>query len=142
MSDAPALNGQVIGQTERATRAVLDVLLAETATPFPQWVVLNVLADAGELSSDALVERLMTGLRIQEDDALDAVSGARAASLVGGGDPVGLSHAGRARYEVISAGIADISRRLYGGLPHEDLVTTRRVLETLTERARAELAGR
>jgi hypothetical protein len=30
MSDTPTLNGQVIGQTERATRAVLDSLLAET----------------------------------------------------------------------------------------------------------------
>ena len=42
---------------------------------------------------------------------------------------------------MISDGIADITRRLYHDLPHDDLVVARRVFETLTERARAELAN-
>ena len=44
MADTPTLNGQDIGQAERATRAVLDALLAETSTSFQSWVTLNVLA--------------------------------------------------------------------------------------------------
>jgi hypothetical protein len=37
-----------------------------------------------------------------------------------------------------SAAIVD---RLYAGLPVDDQLTTRRILETVTERANAELAG-
>ena len=35
MTQPATLNGQVIGQAERATRAVLEVLLAETDTTSP-----------------------------------------------------------------------------------------------------------
>ena len=39
-----ALTGRIIGQTETAIRAVLDRLLADTATTFHQWVVLQLTA--------------------------------------------------------------------------------------------------
>ncbi|MEO8267648.1 MAG: hypothetical protein ABI706_19265 [Ilumatobacteraceae bacterium] len=99
MTQPATLNGQVIGQAERTTRAVLEVLLAETDTAFTNWVALN---------------------------------------LVG---TVRLTADGRARYQRISDGIADITQRLYHSLPTDDLVVARRVLQTLTERARAELAN-
>ena len=38
----PTLTGQDIGQAERATRALLDAVLAETETTFHQSVVLNL----------------------------------------------------------------------------------------------------
>ena len=55
MSPAPTLNGQIIGQTERATRALLDRLLAETDTSFDTWVTLKFVGDNGDVPADALV---------------------------------------------------------------------------------------
>ena len=69
MSQTPTLNGQIIGQTERASSAVLDALLAETGTSFEAWVTLNLIATNGEMSADTLIDRLVAGLFIGEADA-------------------------------------------------------------------------
>ena len=144
MTQAPTLNGQVIGQAERATRAVLELLLAETDTPFVQWVALNLAAQAEaaqrETTVDALVEQLVTGLRIDGFEAGAAIDALVAESLVTIDGAVRLTADGTAKYLRISDGITEITQRLYRDLPQDDLVVARRVLETLTERARAELA--
>ena len=44
MADTVILDGQDIGQAQRATSAVFDVVLAEHGTTFDGWVVLNALA--------------------------------------------------------------------------------------------------
>jgi DNA-binding MarR family transcriptional regulator len=54
---------------------------------------------------------------------------------------VELTDAGHERVRLILAGIGQITARIYGDLPADDLATTRRVLTTVAERARAELAG-
>jgi len=136
----PALNGQIIGQAERSTRAVLERLLTATDTPFHHWVALNLLGNQAQ-SEAGLVEHLSAGLLIDHADAQTAVDQVRSNGLIDGVDPVVLTAGGRARFDTITAGIADISARLYSGLPHDDLVVARRVLETLTERARAVLAA-
>ena len=76
MTKAPTLNGQVIGQAERATRAVLEVLLADTDTPFTQWVAINLTAQAtaaqGEPTLQMLVDQLVSstdGQRLREAPA-------------------------------------------------------------------------
>ena len=139
-AQAPALNGQVIGQAERSTRAVLERLLATSDTPFHQWVTLNLLGAAPHSEPD-LVEHLTTGLLIEPAAAQATVDAARSNGLIEGFDNVVFTAAGQARYDAISAGIADITARLYSDLSHDDLVVARRVLETLTERARAALAA-
>jgi hypothetical protein len=142
MSQAPPLNGQIIGQTERATRALLDGLLARTDTRFDVWVSLNLVANADEeLSSEAVTEQLVAGLYLSGADAKATLDEARQADLLTTTDPVRLTDAGRARYQQIKDGTVEIAERLYGDLPHDDLVTVSRVLETVTTRARA-LAGR
>ena len=107
MSQAPTLNGQVIGQTERATHALLDVLLSETDTAFDTWVSLNLLAVNGEMALDALIEQLVTGLRIAELDARATVDDVRRRSLARGTETLRLTDDGRARYEQIREGIDD-----------------------------------
>jgi hypothetical protein len=47
MSQEPALTGQDIGQAEKATRAVLDSLPADTNTCFHDWVAIRLLANSG-----------------------------------------------------------------------------------------------
>ena len=142
MTQAPSLNGQVIGQAERATRALLDVLLAAENTPFVNWVSLNLLGTLGKTTPESLVEQLVTGLRIDASEAQAAIDELDAAGLVTVGDLIALTTEGEATYAHISAGIGEISARLYRDLPHDDLVIARQVLETLTDRARRELVTR
>ena len=145
MPDTPPLTGQHIGEAENAIRAVLDALLAETETTFHQWVALRVLADSG-LELEQLVARMTSGLKVEPSAVLAAVGQLEAAELVsiaGDGarhEVVALTDAGRARHRRIQDGVDRITRRLYGDLPVDDLVTTRRVLGIVTERANAVLA--
>jgi DNA-binding MarR family transcriptional regulator len=141
MTDTPTLSGQDIGQAERATRAVLDALLAETDTPFVDWVVLNVLATGpGALARDVLAGRLTQGLKLDDASVEAAIDQVIGRGLVTDGDLLRLTADGQALFQRISDGIRRIAERLYGDLPPEDLATAHRVLATVTQRANAELA--
>jgi DNA-binding MarR family transcriptional regulator len=142
MPETPPLTGQHIGETENAIRAVLDALLAETGTTFHQWVALRVLAatDSG-VESEQLVARMTSGLKVEPAAVLTAIGQLEAEALVSAAEVVALTDAGRARHRRIQDGVDRITRRLYGDLPVDDLVTTRRVLAIVTERANAVLAG-
>jgi DNA-binding MarR family transcriptional regulator len=149
MPATPPLTGQHIGEAENAIRAVLDALLAETETTFHQWVALRVLAatDSG-LELEQLVQRMTSGLKVEPSSVLAAVGQLDAGGLVTVRDEdvevvevVGLTDAGRARHRRIQDGVDRITRQLYGDLPVDDLVTTRRVLAIVTERANAVFAG-
>ena len=140
MTTTTTLNGQILGQAERATRAVLDGLLAEIGTPFVEWVGLNLLATGGPRPVDDLVEQVRTGLLEPLDDVRAAVGHLVADGLVAG-SPVALTAAGAARHAAIRERIAVVTGGLYADIPAEDLATAGRVLLTVTERARAALAG-
>jgi hypothetical protein len=129
------LNGIVIGQAERATRAVLDELLDRLHIPFDQWVALHLAATDGSAGAD----RLASLQRVPLAAAEATVSALTAAGLLApDGSPTA---AGRARHAEIAAGIAEISARLYAGFPDADLETAGRVLTEVTSRARAQLAA-
>lgn len=130
------LNGQIIGQAERHTRAVLNRLLDQTGTSFEQWVAINLTATAGP--SD-LASSLAAGLRLDLLRARAVVSSLVEAGLLTA--DANLTPAGQQRYEEISAGIAGITQRLYGDLPAGDLIVAGRILTTITDRAKAELAS-
>ncbi|MDG6109025.1 hypothetical protein Daura_50270 [Dactylosporangium aurantiacum] len=139
MSTAPTtLNGRIIGQAERSTRAVLDRLLARTGTPFEQWVALN-LTGTESLTRDTLVAKMAAGLRTDPRAVASVVDEAVQAGLLAG--DIALTAQGRRRFEEISAGIQALTARLYGGLTDEELTTAGRVLLLLTDRANAELAA-
>lgn len=140
MTTTPTLNGRVIGQAERATRAVLDRLLAEHGIPFETSVAINLLdAAGGREPADALIARMLDGLRVPEIEVWAAVDDARRRGLVDGTDVLELTEAGRRHFADIQAGIAAITGRLYGDIPTTDLEVAARVLLTITDRAKAEL---
>ena len=142
MPEIPPLTGQHIGAAENAIRAVLDALLSETETTFHQWVALRVLAAADSgLEPEQLVALMTSGLKVAPSSVLHAIEQLEAAELVSVAEVVALTDAGRARHRRIQDGVDRITRRLYGDLPVDDLVTTRRVLAIVTERANAVLAG-
>ena len=148
MTHTPTLTGQDIGQAEKATRAVLDRLLAETRTEFHGWVILNVLGTNGStLDQNELMGRVVHGLKIDEPTVHAALAELVDHGLISRtpfaetGPQITLMPAGTARFHQVREGIGQITQRLYGGLPTEDLATAHRVLATVTERANAELAS-
>jgi hypothetical protein len=137
------LTGQDIGQAAAATRAVLERLLAETGTSFQGSVILKVLADNGSAAGqDQILDRLMHGLKITEEPVLAALDELTRTGLVSRtpDGQVELTPAGGSRNRQVRDGVGRITERLYGDVPTEDLVTARRVLVAVTERANAELA--
>jgi DNA-binding MarR family transcriptional regulator len=145
MPNAPTLTGQDIGQAEKATRAVLDALLADTGLAFEQWVGLNLLATSGDaLDVDEIVKRMTAGLKIDDTAVhatLDELTERRLVTATTGvAAHVELTGDGRAVYQRVRTEVDHVTERLYGDLPTDDLVIARRVLAIVTERANAELA--
>ena len=143
MTSTPTLSGQDIGQAERATRAVLDALLEETATTFHQSVALDVLAAGLTSDWDQLVGQMASRLKIDESIAVSTVEQLDELGMVTttASEPrsVELTNAGQDRYQQLSIGVEGITQRLYGDIPVDDLATAHRVLVLVTERANAEL---
>jgi hypothetical protein len=142
MTTTPALNGQIIGMTHYATRALLDRVLRSVEMTFEQSVVLNLAASANPpMAREQIVSRATSGLKVGDDVAIAALDGLVASGLVSVGDEVAITDAGADRQRLIRGEIDTITARLYGDLPAEDLATAGRVLTTVTERANAMLAG-
>jgi hypothetical protein len=135
------LNGQIIGQAERATRTLLERRLRGTGLAFEEWVALNrVHAGAGDRR--ALLAGLVGGLKIGDDAARAAIDGVIGAGLAAAdGDRLRLTAVGQERFDAVTREIAAITTRLYGDVPADDLAVAGRVLTLVTERANAELAG-
>jgi DNA-binding MarR family transcriptional regulator len=142
MTSQPALTGQDIGATELALRALLDRLLAQHATTFPQWVVLATTGTPGRVSSALVNQRLVGTLKLDQTQAASTLAELVDGGLVASdGDNLTLTPTGVEHFEHIRDGVAAITDRIYGGLPVDDLLTTRRILTVVRERADAELAG-
>jgi DNA-binding MarR family transcriptional regulator len=148
MTETPTLNGQDIGQAHKATRAVLERLLDTTGLGFDAWVTLNVVGSSDStLNENDLLARVVHGLKVDDASARSALGELVDQQLVSRVPPaasnpqVTLTPAGSARWQQMREAIAQITERLYGGLPADDLATAHRVLTTVTGRANAELAG-
>ena len=144
MTDTPTLNGQILGQAERAARACLDRLLADHGTDFDQWIAVRHLAlGTVPVTRTRLIAEYAALVGIDADQASTVVDqlADRGWMAIGDDDGIALTEVGRDLYETMNTGALAIGARLYGDLPADDLAATARVLLTLTERARAELAA-
>jgi hypothetical protein len=142
MATTPTLNGQVIGMTHYATRALLERVLESVALTFEQSVALNLVASSdAPVQRDHIVNRVTSGLKVSDAVAIAAVDALAASGIVSAGDEIALTERGAVVQRAIRGEIDAITTRLYGDLPAEDLATAGRVLTTVTERANAMLAG-
>jgi DNA-binding MarR family transcriptional regulator len=145
MHDAVILDGQDIVRAQRATSAILGVVLADHDTTFDRWAVLDALA-AGTFPPErtrllpGLAAALATGPAAVEavlDDA-EADGLVRVVSAPGG-DPgaarIELSAAGEARHRTLRSAIVLVAAELYMGIPERDLATAYYVLAEVTRRA-------
>jgi hypothetical protein len=146
MSTAHAFGTPVIGQTEKALNAILARQLAGTGLTEPQWVTVTLtVVSGGTLSRDELAGRVAGVLKVSEAEARARIGELAAAQLVqvpdGDGLPVKVTDAGEQLHGAIRGAVTQITQRLWGDLPAEDLATAGRVLSTVLARADAELAA-
>jgi hypothetical protein len=135
MSDYPALTPRVIGETEKTLNAFLGRLLAGTEVTEPQWVLVSVAVTGG---GSITPQQAAFALKITEPQARDQLGQLTAAGYLTGGNTV--TQRARDLFAQVRNATHEITERLWGDLPAEDLATTGRVLSIITERASTELA--
>jgi hypothetical protein len=141
MSTTPTFSTQLIGQTEKTLNAILDRLLADTGLGEPQWVTLTVaVMSGGSADREAFVSQIAGSLKVSDDEARARIDEVTAAGLLGEGSPVRVTDAGKQLHARIRGAVVEITNRMWGDLPPEDLLAAGRVLTTVLERANAELA--
>jgi hypothetical protein len=107
------------------------------------WRLSAAATGGSVLEQDRLVRQMTGGLKIDEPTVLAAFDELITLGLTttpGDLARVELTKAGDALFHRLRSGIDRITERLYAYLPVDDLVTARRVLAIVTERANAELA--
>lgn len=143
---APTINGRVIALAHHAGRALVEGVMARHGATFHQSVTLRaVVLAGGSLGRDELVGDVTGSLKTEESVVRTVIEELTAAKLLEE-DPaeasrLRLTDAGRELCESSAAETAEISARLYAGIPAEELAIAGRVLALVTERANAELAG-
>jgi hypothetical protein len=134
MPDYPALTPRVIGETEKTLNAFLGRLLAGTGVTEPQWVILSVAVTGG---GSITPEQAAFALKITEPLARDQLGHLTAAGYLT--DANSVTPRARDLFARVRDATHEITERLWGDLPAEDLSTAGRVLSIITERANAEL---
>jgi DNA-binding MarR family transcriptional regulator len=133
-----------IGQTENVLRALLERLLAPSATTYVQWVTLSVLARGRDAQlEETLSAEVCNGIKCDLATATAALEVLHERGLIARvGEQarnITLTAAGDRFVQELRQSIAAITEQVYGGLAPEDLATTQRVLSQITERANAAL---
>jgi DNA-binding MarR family transcriptional regulator len=141
MSEYPTFNTQVIGQAEGALGAILNPVLAPTGTTPLQWFVLTVAAGSNGTASRARVAGARKVDPAQVQAAIAELAGAGLLELPDEGAALRLTAEGQARVQGIRSTLGEITARIFGGIPAEDLALAGRVLTAVTEHANAELSS-
>ncbi|MDX6701414.1 MAG: hypothetical protein QOF26_1640 [Baekduia sp.] len=145
MSSIPSFGAPILGQTEKALNAILHRQLEGTGLTEPQWVTLTMTITGGAADRDELVGRVAGVLKVGDVDAQARIAELAAAQLLqvpdDEGSPVQVTEAGQHLHGRIRTAVTQITQRLWGDLPAEDLATAGRVLSTVLTRADAELAS-
>jgi DNA-binding MarR family transcriptional regulator len=144
MSAAPAFSPRLIGETEKTLNAILDRHLAGSGLTEQHWIALTfAIVSGGSIDRNELVRQVVSGAKFSEQDVR-----ARVSELVGrqllddsASPEVTVTDAGAQLHAQIRAANTELTERLWGDLPADELATTARVLGIVLERANAELAG-
>lgn len=141
-STAPPFDGRDLNLAARATRDVLDALLAQAGIDFDQWVTLRTVGLAGRVDTTRLLPGIATDLRVSPQAADDLLSWLLGSGLAEQRDgQTVLTPAGRAHFDRLQRAIGAASADLYAGIPLDDLSTTARVLHELIDRAAARVGS-
>jgi DNA-binding MarR family transcriptional regulator len=144
MASATTFTPQVLGETEKALNAILIRELTASDLTEHQWIAMQLTtAGGGTVAHEQLVGRLAGALKRGTSDAETRVDELVTAGLLTyvddhGDGLVRVTETGRQVHGRIRATVADITGRLWGDLPQDDLDVTGRTLATILERANAE----
>jgi hypothetical protein len=139
----PTFGTPVLGETEKALNAILRRQLAGTDLTEPLWVTLSIALAAtagGPADRDELAGRVAAVFHVADAEAQDRLGRLAEAGLLTDGAEVTVTDAGRQLHGRIRGAVTQITERLWGDLPAEDLATAGRVLSTILTRANEELA--
>jgi DNA-binding MarR family transcriptional regulator len=135
---------QLIGQTEKTLNAILYRHLADAGLDEPQWVTLTLaVRGGGPAGRDQFAREVARAAEFDETDVhtrIAELADARLLAVSDGDDAqVAATDAGRELHARIRAINTQLTERLWGDLPAEDLETAARVLGIVLQRANAEL---
>ncbi|HEY1711669.1 MAG TPA: MarR family winged helix-turn-helix transcriptional regulator [Solirubrobacteraceae bacterium] len=133
---------QVLGETEKALNAILYRELGHVELTEHQWIVLRLtVIGGGEVGREQLVGRLAGALKVEAPAAEARVDELVAAGLLQASpdaERVAVTEAGGRVHGRVRGAVDEITTRLWGDLPEDDLATTGRTLTTILERANAQ----
>jgi DNA-binding MarR family transcriptional regulator len=139
--DAFAQFGQTLAFAERALTAVLRRHLAERETTPETWYALQLVATRGPaLDREALSRDLEGSPNLDARSTSDLLARLEADGLIRGDAEVDLTTAGEAVHRSLRESIAGPRNALLSEFPVEDVETTVRTLQAITERAKEQLA--
>jgi len=142
MTTAPlTFSAQLLGQTEKALNAILGRLLADSGLTEPEWVTLSIAVAVDEpLDRDALTGRVAGVLKVGDAEAYGHIVALDDYGFLDlGDDLVSVTSEGRAFRTSIAGTVGEITGRLWGDLPAEELGAAARVLSTVLSRVEGEL---
>jgi hypothetical protein len=142
MSTDPPFGTQIIGQTEKALNAILDRELTGTGLTEPQWVTLTIaVMSGGTVDSVELASRVAGALKVSHAQAQARIDELATSGLLKANTDrtVSATETGSRLQARIRATVTEITQRLWGDLPPDDLLAAGRVLATVLERANTEL---
>jgi DNA-binding MarR family transcriptional regulator len=140
------LNPSIIGQAEKAHKAILNRILVGTTLDEKQWITLQVALAAGATFDRVeLVAGVASAAKFDPADVEAAIAALTGAGLVqaapGAAGQLTFTAAGRVLVENLRGETRDIIARAYGDIPAEDLATAARVLTAITAKISEELAA-
>ena len=141
MPTPPVSFGQVLANAEQTLTVALRRHLAERETTPETWYVLQVIAVYGpRLARQALTDRLEGSRTLNSESVRELLARLEAEGLIRGDAEVDLTAEGEALHRGLREYIAVPTARLLGRFPADDIETTMRTLQAITERAEEELA--
>jgi DNA-binding MarR family transcriptional regulator len=136
-----AFSARLLGQTEKALNVFLLRELAGSGIDEPQWIALTLtVMGEGALTRRQLTQQVAGGLQVDDEQAGKHVDALVAAGLFADGDRPVASPAGHELWTRVRTFTVELTQRLWGDLPDEELDTAARVLSTVLARAQTLLA--
>jgi len=123
--------------------AILDRQLSGSGLTEQHWITLTfVVVSGGSIDRDELVRQVVNGAKFGEHDVRGRVSELVDSQLLddSASQEVTVTDSGAKLHAQIRAANNELTARLWGDLPAEELAAAAHVLETVLERANAELA--
>jgi DNA-binding MarR family transcriptional regulator len=128
--------GQTLAFAERTLTAVLRRHLAERGTAPETWYALQVIATRGPaLAREELTRDLEGSRTLTADSARELLARLETEGLIRGDAEVDLTVEGENLHRSLREYVAGPTARLLGQFDAEDVATTMRTLQAITERA-------